>query len=149
KAVSLFDDNPHIQEVIIFDKHQSPFQSLSWVMKIREKKFDLVVDLRNTAIPLMVGPKYKTPLETRRSNHVHMREKHLARLKTVIPSAKDPVKRYALVVSDAKEKRIRDLIQTKIGKDRRFIVIAPGAANHSKRWTEKGFADVCDYLASV
>jgi len=55
RAESLFYENPNFDTVYLFDKHQPPLKSLSWICQLRGERFDLVVDLRNTAIPLMIA----------------------------------------------------------------------------------------------
>ncbi len=55
KAESLFFKNPYLDKIHIFDKHQPPLKSLSWIGELRRERFDLVVDLRNTAIPFLIS----------------------------------------------------------------------------------------------
>ena len=69
KAESLFCDNPHLEKVHIFNKHQLPFKTLRWVLGMRKEHFDLVVDLRNTAIPFMISPRYRTSCRSPPRNH--------------------------------------------------------------------------------
>ena len=62
KGLSLFENCKTVDEVIIFDKHVSWLKQVNFVLKLRKEKFDLVVDLRNTVIPLLIGARFRTSL---------------------------------------------------------------------------------------
>ncbi len=146
KVESFLKPNPHLEHVYVYNKRQKLIKMAKWLLELRKQKFDLVVDLRNTAIPLITGAKYRTPIISRKSNNIHMRNKHLERLRSVL-SFKEPVKeKLALFISGEDKKMVNAIIKNEIGDRERFVVIGPGAANHSKRWSEEGFADVCDEL---
>lgn len=146
KAESLFKGNPHIARVHIFNKRDSGMNQLRWALNLRKEKFDLAVDLRNTAIPVLAGAKYFTPLWTVRAKNIHMKQKHLNRLKTVFQFIAESKKRYALFISDADKKYVDALLGSDIAPHERFIAVGPGAANTAKRWSKQGFAEVCDRL---
>jgi len=146
KAESLLKGNPQLEQVIIFNKHQSAFKMIFWILQLRKEHFDLVIDLRNTAIPFLIGAKHKTLLSSPKIENQHMRDKHLARLKSVYKYKEEPANRYALCVSEGDKQYVEKLIKEKIGEGQKFICIAPGAASHTKRWTEQGFTEVADAL---
>ncbi len=147
KARSLLCENPHLDKVHIFDKHQSPLKSLSWVLTLRKERFDLVVDLRNTAIPFMAAPRYRTSCRTPKVADLHMRKKHLNHLYTVYETKKECGQKCALFISESEENYVRELIENEIGREQKYIIVAAGAADSSKRWPEANFAAVCDQLA--
>ncbi len=146
KGESLFKDNQAIEQLLIFDKHQPFSRTIQFVLQLRKQKYDLVIDLRNTAIPALIGARHYTPLFTTRNPNVHMKEKHLARLRTVFPYKNSLAARVAIVPSLEDRDIINDLLnQYKlIGKN--FVVIAPGSADHRKRWPENRFVQTCDQL---
>ena len=146
KAVSLLKGNPHIVKVYIFEKKQSVWNKLRWVLELRKEKFDIVVDLRNTAIPILISAKYCTPVWIVKPKGLHMKLKHLNRLKTVFEFPSESESRYALQVNDDDQRYAESLINAHIGLGKKFIVVGPGAANHAKRWNQEGFAQVCDKL---
>jgi len=146
KAASLFKHNPYIAEVFIYEKHKPPFKQLKWLLELRKNNFDLVIDLRNTAIPLFLSPKYRTPLSSGGVKKIHMKEKHLNRLKNVWDFKDLSQKHYALYIGGSDKQYIDDMLKNHIEANKRFIVVGPGAANHIKRWTEEGFAKLCDEL---
>ncbi len=146
KAESLLKENSCLDELIIFNKHQSALKMISWIFELRRKHFDLVIDLRNTAIPFLMGAKKKTPLRTIKRANQHMRDKHLARLRSVYNYKEESFKQYALDISEENRNFVEQLINKEIGKGQKFILIASGAASHTKRWTEQGFAEAGDAL---
>ena len=38
------------------------------------------------------------------------------------------------------------ILQKRLRRGQRYVVIAPGAADQAKRWTERGFAEVCYFF---
>ncbi len=144
KAEALFQGNPYIDRAFIFDKHSTIREKILWVLNLRRMRFDLVIDLRNTAIPFLISAKYRTSARMSSPTKVHMKIKHLDRLKSVCDFAEEPNKRYAFHISAEDMRTVDQLVKTKIGEKRRFLIVGPGAANHIKRWTEEGFVRLCD-----
>ncbi len=148
KAQGLFEGNPSIKRVIVFDKRQNAWAQLRWALSLRREKFDLIVDLRNTAIPLLVGAKYRTAIIIKKENHIHMRQKHLNRLKAILGKTDEARVRFALPILPREQEAVKKLMSPNISLQERFAVIAPGAANHLKRWKPEGFAQAADSLAA-
>ncbi len=146
KAETLFRRNPFIHKVHVFDKSQPFWKTISWVVSLGSEHFDLVVDLRNTAIPFLVFPRYRTPAIVGKNAVVHMKYKHLRRLHSVYPYETESRKRYALAVPSEEGAYIFNLLRETWGADQKYIVVAPGAANEAKRWTSQGFMEVCYQL---
>ena len=144
KAESLLRDNPVLAEVIVLDKHQSRSALWTWVAELRRRKFDMIIDLRNSMIPLMLMARYMTPPEMRRVKGQHMRRKHLARLRTVHHFADDnaPCRCLTATASDA------GAVDALLGDSGPFVVMAPGSADQAKRWSPSGFAAVAKYVKS-
>jgi len=146
KAISLVNNNPNFEKVYVFDKQEKMTSILRWINQLRIEHFDLVVDLRNTAIPLMVFPKFRTPLRMKKEDHWHMRTKHCERLKSVYPYAKASQRKFTLYIDDQDKRILKELIGEEIVNGRKYVVFAVGAANKSKVWTKEGFAKVADYI---
>lgn len=146
KAESLLKRNPFLEKVYVFDKHQSFVKSLSWIFAMKREHFDLVIDLRNTAIPFMLSPRYRTSCWVKKTDGVHMMEKHLERFRSVFTFEASTVERCALFIPGEDEYYVDQLIEKEIGRDMKYVIVAPGAADRSKRWPEEGFAVVCDRL---
>ena len=146
RAEGLFQGNPHIRKVLVFDKRQKPYEQFQWILNLRQEKFDLVVDLRHTAIPLLLRKRYCTPICHFNFFQHHMKKKHLKRLRSVLRFKGESRKRSALFISDEDERYIEEWIGNNIPREQRFFVVGPGAASHIKRWREDHFAAACQEL---
>ncbi len=148
KAETLLHQNPHFDSLYIFDKQQSTKETLKWISELRKEKFDLVIDLRNTAIPLLIGAKKRVSLLSRKAPFTHMKEKHLNRLRLVHPFSDDVADKKALYFSDEDQHLIDNLLKESRTSTSDIVVMAPGAADQIKRWTEDGFAKLSDHFIS-
>ncbi len=150
KAESLLRGNPSFDKVYVFNKHQSLYKSFWWMLELRQEQFDLVIDLRNTVIPFFISPSYRTSLCSHKMNFDgHRTQKHLHRLKSVYDFDVDNnYERYFIFISEKDEKYVDDLIEAEKLDGVRYVVVAPGAADSSKRWGEEKFASVCDHLST-
>src|SRR5260370_30076194 len=61
KAVSLFEGNPYLR-VKMFDKRAPLRQKFTWFSNLRMERYDCVVDLRRTMLPILLVPRYATPV---------------------------------------------------------------------------------------
>lgn len=144
KAESLFKDNSYVHKVYVFDKRQSYAKTLTWLLQLRRENFDMVIDLRNTAIPFFLWPKRRTFFRMAKASRMHMKDKHLNRLRTVYPYSMTD--RRALVIPPKDRAYVAELIKTRIGEGCPYIVIAPGAGDQAKAWPEERFAQIGDEL---
>ena len=141
KAQSLFDGNTHITRVIGFDKRMSWRGKLAWFWGLRSRRFDLVVDLRNSMLPFVLNAGTVTFPACVRPK-IHMKAKHLARLALVLDDVSIPADRYGIMLSAAQSSSVDRLVQ---GWEN-YVVLAPGAADLRKRWSEKNFLRVLQHL---
>src|SRR3989338_4901910 len=138
RAASIFRKDPRIKEVIIYDKKSPLIDKMRLGFKLREEKFGLVVDLRNTLYPLFIGARYRTPLIKLSADEMHKKDIHLAKLRPLGINVEDA--EFSLRV-DADSQNYADRLLGELGvKDGdRFVLIAPGGKSHIKRWTPEGF----------
>jgi len=146
KVESLLKGSPVFENVFIYNKHQPGLETLKWIMKLRKIHFDLAVDLRNSAISILTGAKQHTPLHVGKKEMLHMKLKHLKRLRTVHSFEQEAQERVALYISPSDQAYVQQYLQKYVGQDGAFAVMAPGSADQAKRWSAKGFAQVADYL---
>ncbi|MFA5088471.1 MAG: glycosyltransferase family 9 protein [Candidatus Omnitrophota bacterium] len=150
KGEPLFKGNPVIHKVFVFDKEQSFGKMLAFIRALREKRYDLVVDLRNTAIPFLISAKKKTPALTRKPGKAHMRFKHLERLRAVFPEQSVVLAQSsALHISDEDRQQASQLLYNQVEWNQKFVVVSPGARDQTKRWPEERFTEVCDRLIEL
>jgi len=147
KAKSLLKGNPFIDNLYIFNKTQSLLQNFHWILALRKTYFDLIVDLRNTAIPLMLPHRHRTTLFKTRGVGIHMKDKHLKRLKSVYDYSQETLDHDLLFVSTGDKMFVHQLIEKDLNGGQDFILVSPGAANHDKRWTAEGFRDICQHFS--
>jgi len=149
KAETLLMANPLLDKVYLYDKRQKIWKILEWIWKLRRENFDLVVDLRNTAIPLLLGARYRTSVFAASAEHGHMKDKHILRLKTLLPGAQPTKMRFALYLSDESKDYIQKVIKSYMNQLSKYIVICPGAADSNKRWGAQGFKKLADCLIEI
>lgn len=145
KGQGLFKGNPHIAKLYIYNKYQSVPDHIRLWSIFRQERFDLVVDLRNTVYPYFIGAGLTTGPFIPKTNG-HLRDKHLARLKTVVDFSSRPKERYALVLDKEDEVLVERIFREQIG-GAPFCILAPGSADENKRWNAEGFGDVGERLA--
>lgn len=143
KVKSLFDENPHVTRVVGYDKKMSWRGKLDWFLDLRCRRFDLVVDLRNSMLPFLLDAGTVT-FSAFSPPKVHMKAKHLARLAVVFDDFKIPVERTAIAVSSQAYSSADRLVRGWTD----YVVVAPGAADPRKRWDERGFLQVTRHLRS-
>ena len=56
----LFKNHPAIFKVIIYDKHVPVGNKQRLIRKLRKVKYDLIVDMRNSLFPILLGARYRT-----------------------------------------------------------------------------------------
>lgn len=140
----IFEKDPGIFKVIIYDKHMPIASKRRLQLKLKKLKYDLVIDIRNTIFPLLIGPKFRTATIQRFPAHiVHRCERHLYRLKSL--GIENFEKRPYIFIPREDDEYVDRLLK-ETGIARPIVVINPGAKSHLKRWTAQGFADVADRL---
>ena len=140
----IFDKDPRIFKLVVYDKHVSIAEKRRLQLKLRKLKYDLVVDLRNTVLPLLLAPKYRTsPIQSFPKDIVHKKERHLYRLFPF--GIEDLSERSYIHITKEDEDYAGDLLKTNAVTDP-VVVVSPGAKSHLKQWTIEGFAEVCDGL---
>lgn len=144
RGKEIFEKDPAVFKLIVYDKHLPVSQKRRLQLKLKNLKYDLVVDIRNTVFPLLIGPKYRTATVQRFPPRVvHMKERHLYRLKFL--GIDDPAEpSYIYIPKDDDDYAVKLL--AKAGGEGPLVVVNPGAKSHLKRWTAEGYAAVCDGL---
>ena len=137
KAADLFQHDPALHEVIVYDKHAGWTEKLKLLSKLRDKRFDEVVDVRNTLFPLLLlGTKglFSRSRLARTPRWQHAAQVHLHR---ALPREMEV--KFRIFVPQEAERRAEELLQ---GIKEPFIAVAPGAASDLKRWPLQRFAQI-------
>lgn len=140
----IFNKDPLVSKLIIYDKHMSIVEKRRLQLKLKDLRYDLVVDIRNTIFPLLIGPKFRTATIQRfPSSLVHRMKRHLYRLKSLGIGTLD--ERPYIHIPEEDDEYVSLLLKNE-GVIRPIVVINPGAKSHLKRWVPEAFAAVSDRL---
>jgi heptosyltransferase-2 len=143
RTVDLFRENRFVREVIIYDKHASIFDKIRFVKKLRRRKYDLVVDLKNSALVFLLGSPYRTPVLLKHSENISMRKKHLEKIKAL---GFDISQAEFLIDINEKSKLFADRLFNDIGDDKKVVAVSCGARSHIKRWPVENFIELSKIL---
>ena len=140
----LFEKDPRIFKTIIYDKHLPMVQKRRLQLKLSKLHYDLIVDLKNTIFPLLLGPKFRTAtIQYFPRGVVHSKAKHLYRLRSI--GIDNPDQGSHVYIPEEDEAYIDSLIK-EYNIKAPVIIVNAGAKSHLKRWTAEGFAEVADRL---
>lgn len=165
-AKEILEGNPHLDEIIIYDKdgkHKSLNRSVKFSRNLKKKKFDLAIILHPTnrahlvtffaGIPIRIGYNRKLgALLTKRIRHSkqfgekHEVEYNLDLLKNLGIEAKDK-KPYIPLRRESEEWAQAIFRQEGISPKDKILAIHPGASCPSKVWPADRFARVAEILA--
>lgn len=138
----LFISHQAVRDVIVNKRRQSLLERLRLVLKLRSKKYDAVVDMKNSLIPYLIGAKIHSRFSI--PGICHKREEHLSKL-FALGIAPFINNRFFMPEPDNKEKDyIKSLISHIGGK--KVIIVNPGAKSHLKRWPADKYAELSDRL---
>ena len=144
RAKEIFEKDPRVFKLIIYDKHITISQKRRLQLKLKRLHYDLVVDIRNTIFPLLIGPKYRTGTIQRFPTAIlHSKVRHLYRLQSLgINNLAEP----AYIHIPEEDRQSAEDILNGLSVRGEFVIINPGAKSHLKRWTLDGFAHVADHI---
>ncbi|MBL7072349.1 MAG: glycosyltransferase family 9 protein [Candidatus Omnitrophica bacterium] len=134
------------------DKHRrrlSVLQRIPVVRALRKKRYDLVIDLKNSLLPNLIGARYHRSLMSlilepvKRKIRRHKKEEHLARLADLGIEASVPSDFY---IPEAEENK--KYICEVMGSRGKAVILNPGSKSHLKRWPAEKFAELGDRLSS-
>ncbi|MBL7157121.1 MAG: lipopolysaccharide heptosyltransferase II [Candidatus Omnitrophica bacterium] len=139
----IFEAHEKIRDTIIYDKKASALTKSRLFIALWKKRYDLVVDLRNTILPLVLGARFITnPLRHKSKGRMHKKDVHLWRLQEIGIDTSEGS--FYIPIKDDDRKYIENILEGFKGKP--FVVVSPGAKSHLKRWPLKNFAKLSDLL---
>jgi heptosyltransferase-2 len=151
-TASLFRDNPHIHETIVFEKkgeHRSCLALISLWNRIRKKRYDTVIHFQRSnlkawflvtaALPCRVLVYHKA-----KNRIVHAVANHLETVAPLgIPETDLDLEFYTSVDDDSFAEQ---LLGTPEYAGKKLLCLNPGASNRIKCWSTVGFAALADRL---
>lgn len=144
RAKGIFEKSRFVYKTVVYDKKKPLFDKLTFILKLRQQKYDLVIDLRNSAIPFLVNAKKRSPF-IRPFKEVNMRRRHLEVLKMTGISM-EPASGFDFFDKEDEAAVWEKIKKTGVQLESRWIVVAPVAASGLKTWRLEGFAKVIENL---
>ena len=131
RAGEIFEADPRIGKMYVYDKSLSPFGKLNFLLNLRKNKYDLVIDLRNSLLSFLLCPRFS-------SKPPHQNFWCGGKPALNLPEG---------VIHKIDADNARKLLKKKgISDSDEVVCVSPGAKSHIKRWSEGNFAKVCDKL---
>lgn len=152
RARALFGDDPRVQTLVNADAFSAFAGRLKLALALWRYQPQILVDLRHTLYAFLLKPLSAWRYLRRPPAHiVHMRDRHLWKLRAQVPGFADGASSKAQEPSlrfTAKDQAHVETLRRRWQLDgaRRLVIISPGARSHIKRWTAEGFARVADRL---
>ena len=151
RARALFASDPRVHRLLDMDQFAGLMGPLRLVRAVWETRPDLLIDLRQTVLPLVWRPwTFFRYVRLIPRTVTHMRERHLWRLNTQHPA---PSTQHQIsdglslwIAEDDRASVARLVARWGLDASRRLVVACPGARSHIKRWYAEGFARVADRL---
>lgn len=141
KARAVLEKSPHIYRIVVYDKRADLSGKWRFLRELWKERYDMAVDLRNTAIPFLVGAPRRSPL-FRKFSRINMRERHLEilMLMGLVPHASPVPFRF---FDEKDESAFRAKLKERgVADPGGWILAAPGAASERKRWPAEHFREV-------
>lgn len=153
RAKELFENNPHIENVIVYDKRAPIGEQARLFLRLARSRFDIIVDLRNTFMSFLLPARHKIPLFLNIPKFLtHKKDVHIFKARAALSGIK--IKKHAgrkettLFIPPREKKHIKEILfKNNINFSDRVVVVAPGARSHVKRWTKDKFIEVLNVLA--
>ncbi len=145
----LFENNPNVKEVIIYNKKASIRKKLRLVSNLRKRGYDLILDLRNSLFPYLIGAPCRSSIFCRVPAGIsHMGDRHLWKLKSVIRNPISVIRNQSTWIRKEDERYVSQFLKDNgVKENDRLVGVSPGARSHTKRWKKDGFGYVCERLA--
>ena len=164
RCAQVLENNPSVDEVIVFDEkssHKSSFSKIKFMFSLRERKFDAVFlfhrSFTRALICYLAGIKRRIGYYRKKTaflltdkiempdNGLHRAEYYISLIDKVGIEAKD--KNYEFfTTSQAEQEVVKLLAKDHITKEDNYIVINPGGNWDPKRWPAENYARLADKM---
>jgi len=148
RARALFAGDPRVHELVCFEDFPGWTGRLRLVGLIWRLRPDLLVDMRQTILPLVWKPwrawRYVWPLP----KQMHRQPRHLRRLSRQAGlRLGEEDGQPSLWISPEDQQHVEQLIRRwGLAAGKRLVIICPGARSHIKRWYTDKFCALADRL---
>lgn len=137
----LFTGDSRFRRVWVWQKRVPVWFQLALIARLAAQRYRLVIDFRNSLLPLFMLGAERTPIFRKRMP----KEEHRAvsHLRLVSSLGISPAREISpLPFGSEEELKANVWVQT----GRPLVLMAPGARSHLKRWKAEGFSEVAERL---
>jgi ADP-heptose:LPS heptosyltransferase len=127
--------NSFIDDTILFNKRWKILDKISFCLSFR-KRFDLMVDFKNSMLPIFLGVKKRTPFIRHFQKRIHSKDKHLSIIKKIAP--KPAGTKGSFLLSEAEKKKWDFL------KGKKCIFFGCFSRSHRKEYPPNDLKEVVD-----
>ena len=145
----LFEHNPVVGDLIVFDKHGPLRDKIRLVRALASRKYDLVVDMRNSLLGLFLPARIRAwgtnPFAF--CGAAHMKDRHASVISHLGIVDGAAVHSPSLPVSEPERKAALDLLkEAGVNQDERIVIVSAGARSIIKRWPAEKFVCLIDRI---
>ncbi|HDN86564.1 MAG TPA: glycosyltransferase family 9 protein [Candidatus Omnitrophica bacterium] len=95
--------NNFIDDVVVFDKRWRIREKMRFCWDLKGK-YDLIIDLKNSLLPFLLGIRRRTPFWRRSCKDVHIKDEYLSLVKKIV-SQEPVIKRSSFLLTPEEEKK--------------------------------------------
>lgn len=147
----VFENHPGADEVVVFDKRAPLSKKIALFFEWQRRKFDCVVDLKNTFYRVGLKSPRKNPAFVRYPEwcrHDSQRHLYQAILALYGESVDEELfdeynsRRNPSFISASDHEHVRGLLEKYKILNEEYVLLVPGARSSLKRWAREGFVEV-------
>jgi len=147
RAFSVFKNDQRIDKKIIYDKSTYWKNKLRLLNRLRQDRYNLVVDLRNSAFAVLLGARYHTSVFRNPPKSLrHMKDRHLWKLKSLGMDIDENIGPSVAFSEDDQQNVQKMFNKWQIKEGQKVIAVAPGARNMTKRWEKEKYRQLVKQL---
>ncbi|MCX7926707.1 MAG: glycosyltransferase family 9 protein [Candidatus Omnitrophica bacterium] len=151
RAAELFKEIPQVKHIIPYEKHKGFVYQMQILQQLQKKRFDVVVDLRNSLFGWLIkAPKKTSPFLRIPKNIMHMSQRHLYKLsalgKEFFTEQESMQSKMPIFSEDDKEYVDKLLGQCQNTLKDILIAFACGSRSSLKRWSSHNYAQLAERL---
>lgn len=151
RAKEIFENNPYLAKLIIYDKYAPLKEKIELFFDLAKERFDIVIDLRNTFFGMFLPARFRTsPFLIIPKNITHMKNKNLYRLEKALKTKISLTnKKRFFYISPQNENYVNNLLEkNNINKNLdKIIVVAPVARGANRNWPKDNFVKMLGVLS--
>lgn len=151
RAKEIFENNPNINRLIIYDKYSKLREKIKLFQELRREKLDIVIDLRNSLFGALLPARYRTsPFLYIPKRILHMKDRNLYRLQMALKRKKPlPLGREKSLYASDKDRGYVDslLKENAITDADKIAIVSFATAGDTRRWEAKNFSQLSDRLS--